>query len=58
MAKLKPCPFCGCTFPKMVQDGICDFYLYVFCPICNSRTSYGRDEEEAAKEWNRRVNDG
>ena len=55
MEKLKPCPFCGYDFPKMVKEGVCDFYLYVRCPVCNSRASYGRDEKEAANEWNRRA---
>lgn len=54
MAELKPCPFCGCRFPKIQTDGVCDYYYYVRCPICGARTASDMLSDEAERNWNKR----
>jgi len=64
MEKLKPCPFCGNTEPRLISNGIGD--LYVICRTedqpeedrgCGARSSDYRCEHEnlAAERWNRRA---
>lgn len=52
---LEPCPFCGARYPRLMRDGICDFYYYVKCCNCGARTGIEYTEELAVKNWNRRV---
>ena len=57
MDELKPCPFCG-EIPKFIR------YERGWCVECRSNTCLIAPEtpifgtkEEAAEQWNRRVND-
>ena len=60
--ELKPCPFCGGT--AEIKFGPMYEYVYVACEICGASTHTKERSvkycatDEAAKAWNRRVNNG
>lgn len=63
--KLKPCPLCGGEAKFMTEKGyycLCDV-LRVCCSDCKASTRFFKADvhycaaEEAAANWNRRVND-
>lgn len=67
MDELKPCPFCGCkaiTDSEQRHSGTKDKFYFVGCSAydciasLHSMNHYFVTEEEAAKAWNRRANDG
>lgn len=53
--RLEDCPFCGCRYPRIEREGVCDFYYYVKCSICGARTTSECTEDAAADRWNRRA---
>ena len=52
---LEPCPFCGARYPRLMREGVCDFYYFVKCCTCGARTCSEYTEELAVKDWNRRA---
>lgn len=54
MTELKPCPFCGGTLLVIGQTTYNDFY-YVKCTECRAHGCEKREEAEALKAWNERV---
>ena len=62
-SKLKPCPFCGMTYPvnlmcRKGKDGWRDKY-FVLCEYdsggCGAESGWYHSIEEAEEAWNRRV---
>ena len=54
--ELKPCPFCGRQAVIRYEDG----YVHIVCANdgCYARTDGCLNEQEAARCWNRRVENG
>lgn len=57
MVELKPCPFCGDKHPSV---GTCEGFnyreeYYIWCSDCLCRTGNCSSIEEAAEDWNRRI---
>jgi Lar family restriction alleviation protein len=57
---LKACPFCGgkATMMPYHYGGLFDEMFWVTCEDCEAEIPSYQTEEEAAKAWNRRQNDG
>lgn len=62
-ARFKPCPFCGCDLPGIPYPG--DITAFVQCTKCgatgpsvNGYEGNPDNDNEAAKLWNKRANDG
>lgn len=53
MNKLKPCPFCGGEAHLYTAY---DYSNKVQCDKCGCGTMHYKDEKEAVRKWNRRVN--
>lgn len=69
MAKLKPCPFCGCEavmqydsrWPGDEDESVAAFEVICTnyeCPIYRADNTYFLSENEAIEAWNRRCTDG
>lgn len=60
MAELKPCPFCGYKSVEILEDDNEYLYYRFFtqCQKCGAGAKRGHTEEDAAKEWNRRADNG
>lgn len=56
--KLKPCPFCGGEASFEVYEDLYKDTYKVKCLHCFAETNYEDTIEEAAKKWNRRINNG
>ena len=51
MDKLKPCPFCGYTYPLMRKES--GGYISISCENCNIHFRIGTGAKERIKElWN------
>lgn len=52
--KLKPCPFCGCKYIKIIRR--LDKYYYATCN-CGAEGAMFMTEKNAIEAWNRRRED-
>lgn len=58
MAKLKPCPFCGCTAVIKIEVNYDEFESFVAVCInheCKIKTPKYNDFAKSVEAWNRRV---
>ena len=53
--ELKPCPFCGSKYIRILGGG--NTFPYVECSNCIASTESELIRAEAIKNWNRRVKD-
>ena len=56
MEKLKSCPFCG-GGAQMCGGKTEDEVAWVYCDRCGAESGIAPSQQEAAKAWNRRVNE-
>ena len=65
--KLKPCPFCGNTQPKLLRDADISIYYQGHVPVdyavvcdatkggCGATGGFAGSKEKAAYNWNKRA---
>lgn len=60
MEDLKPCPFCGNSWPAIGQEREYSTFgtIYVYCTNCRASGPSMPSKKEAIEAWNRRADDG